>query len=185
MKKYIPNILTFLRGVATLIIVGLFLSNLESKFIAIYILFAFAAASDFFDGYLARKWKVVSELGMIFDPLFDKLLVLSLLLLLFPLDIFPPIIIILLFLRDISIDSMRSFMLSHGTAVPAIKTAKLKTASQMLAINFALLFLILPQQDYLKEIAITLGIVATVFSLWSAGIYCNKFVLFLKKYNSK
>lgn len=181
MKKNIPNILTFFRGAATLVIIALFLSDLESKFVASYFLFILAAFSDFFDGHLARKWKVVSDLGVVFDPLFDKLLVLSLLLLIFPLNIIPGTIILILFVRDIVIDSMRSFMLSRGTAVPAITTAKLKTASQMLALHFALLFLVLPQKELLKEFSVFLAIIATIFSLWSATVYCKKFVRFMKK----
>ena len=185
MKKQIPNILTFFRGISTIIIAGLFLSNIESKFSIIYILFIFAAISDFFDGYLARKWKVATELGSILDPLFDKLLVLSLFLLIFSLNIIPGFLILILFARDIIIDSMRSFMLSHGTVVPAIKTAKIKTASQMLALHFALLFLVFPQEELLKEIAILLGFVATIFSIWSAAIYYKKFRIFFRQYAQK
>lgn len=185
MKKQIPNILTFFRAVATVVIAGLFLSNLELKFSIIYVLFVLAALSDFFDGYLARKWKSTTELGAILDPLFDKLLVLGLFLLIFPLHIIPQFLILILFARDIIIDSMRSFMLSHGTVVPAIKTAKIKTASQMLALHFALLFLVFPQKELFKEIAILLGFVATIFSLWSAAVYCKKFQKFLKRYAQK
>jgi len=181
MKKNLPNILTFSRGLATLIIIALFISDLPSKFLLIYPLFIFAVLTDFFDGFLARSWKTISELGMIFDPLFDKVLVLSLLLLIYPFEIISPLIIVVLFLRDIIVDAMRSFMLSKNTAVAAIKIAKLKTASQMLMLNFVLLFLLDPNIDFFRETAVFLSIVALVFSLWSGVIYTKKFIPFLGK----
>jgi len=181
MKKQLPNTLTFFRGIATIAIVILFLTSLENKFLFIYPLFIFAALTDFFDGYFARKWKVVTELGTIFDPLLDKLLVLSLLVLIFPLNIIHPVIIIILFVRDIIIDTLRNFMLSKKIVVGAVKTAKLKTASQMIMLHFVLLFLLNQTFEISKEIAIFFSFVATIFSLWSATIYGRKFSKFVRK----
>jgi CDP-diacylglycerol--glycerol-3-phosphate 3-phosphatidyltransferase len=181
MKRQFPNILTLVRGGATVMIIVLFLTDFDQKHLLIYLLFIFAALTDFFDGFFARKWKVVSELGTIFDPLFDKLLVLSLLLLIFPLQIINPAIIVILFVRDIVVDALRSFMLSKNIVVPAIKTAKLKTASQMTMLHFVLLLLLVPSFVFAREIAVFFSIVATIFSLWSAFIYVKKFLIFIKK----
>lgn len=171
MKKKTPNILTISRGIITLAIIILFLINLKYKFEIIYILFLLAVASDYFDGILARRWEAISDFGITFDPLFDKILVLSLLFLIYPLGIMPGLILIILFLRDIIIDSIRSFLLTKNIKMPAIKPAKYKTASQMLMLNFIFLFLIFPEYTTLKNLAFYFSILALVFSLWSGAIY--------------
>lgn len=71
LKKHIPNILTAFRIVASLIIGCLFYLN---WFSALFCVFCLAVITDFFDGFLARRWRVESDLGAILDPCADKLL---------------------------------------------------------------------------------------------------------------
>ena len=70
-KKQVPNVLTVFRILASLVFAFLILKN---KIGSALLLFAFASISDFLDGYLARKWNVVSDLGKILDPIADKTL---------------------------------------------------------------------------------------------------------------
>ena len=179
-KRHVPNAITIFRGVAALFIITLFLSFIKERFVAAYVLFICAALSDFLDGYLARRWKVVSDFGAVFDPLFDKLLVLSLIVLIYPFDIVPPAILLILLVRDVSTDALKNYMLSHGTVTPAIYTAKLKTASQFLMFNFALIALAWPQVPYMKLVATLTGFVAVFFSLWSGSVYLRRFIAFTR-----
>lgn len=180
-KHHVPNILTIFRGVAAFLIIMLFLSFIKERLITAYVLFVFAAASDFFDGYLARRWKVTSDFGAVFDPLFDKILVLSLIVLVYPFDIVPPAILLILLVRDISTDALKNYMLAHGVVTPAIYTAKLKTTSQFLMFNFALIALAWPDVPYVKEVATLTGFVAVFFSLWSGSAYVQRFIDFSKE----
>jgi len=180
-KKQIPNLLTIFRGLAALAIIALFFVPTGWNFWAAYILFVLAAITDYLDGWLARKWNAVSDFGVVFDPLFDKILVLSLLLLIYPLRIVPPIIIILLFLRDISTDVMKNYLLARGKPTPAVKTAKIKTACQMGMLHFVLLALALPQTPYLQAIAIALGAIAVIFSLASGTAYTRRLIAFFRQ----
>ena len=143
-KQQVPNIITVARGAFTLAIIALFLIDAEKYMPAIFILFVIASFSDYVDGYLARKWNVVSEFGKMADPLLDKILVFSVLILVFEFKIVPQVIILLLILRDLTIDSLRSYMASRGVSMPAITSAKWKTAFQMFMVIFILLFLIYP-----------------------------------------
>lgn len=170
-KKQIPNGITIARGVFTLMIIALFLIDHEKYMPIIFVLFIIASLSDFVDGYLARKWKVVSEFGKMADPLLDKVLVFSLLILVFEFKVVPQVIILLLVLRDLTIDSLRSYAASRGISMPAITSAKWKTTFQMLMIIFILLFLIYPETAWLQTAAIATGALALILSLWSAAIY--------------
>ena len=82
-KKNIPNIITITRGLFTIVIIILFLLDAQKYMSLILTLFIIASLSDFLDGYLARKWHVVSDFGKTADPLLDKILVFSLLVLVF------------------------------------------------------------------------------------------------------
>lgn len=181
MNLNIPNLLTLFRGVATLIIIALFLSSFPERYICIYILFVLAALSDYLDGKLSRRWNTTSDFGAVFDPLFDKILVLTLIVLLYPFYIVPQIILLILLIRDIATDVLRSHLLSRGITTPAIYSAKLKTTCQMFMLNFMLLFLVLPHISQFKNAAILFGILAVVFSLWSGGIYLRNFATLAKK----
>jgi CDP-diacylglycerol--glycerol-3-phosphate 3-phosphatidyltransferase len=177
-KKQIPNIITICRGVVTLVIAGLFLSNLENRFLIIFILFLAGSASDWLDGYLSRKWNAVSDFGKMFDPIFDKIFTMMFYFFLFSISGMPKIIFILLFLREIFIDGVKNYMLAKGIVTPAIWTGKLKMVSQTLMIFFALLFLIFPQIFWFQYLIYIFGIIAVILAYWSGWKYINKFIKF-------
>jgi CDP-diacylglycerol--glycerol-3-phosphate 3-phosphatidyltransferase len=137
-------------------------------------LFIIASISDFLDGYLARKWHVVSNFGKTADPLLDKVLVFSLLVLIFQYNVVPQLFIMILILRDLTIDSVRSAIVAKGGTMPAIFSAKLKTTFQMLMIIFVLLYLIYPLQ-WILYAAVGTGAMAVVFSLISGYAYIQTF----------
>jgi len=132
--RNLPNILTMLRVLAIPLFMWLvFASDDPSAIQTALFLFAAAAFTDWLDGYLARKWKVVSDFGKIMDPLADKLLVLSALAgitwkLPFRLNM---AIFFIILVRELLITILREVYKSRGIIVPADKLGKLKTVMQM------------------------------------------------------
>ncbi|MDO6963706.1 CDP-diacylglycerol--glycerol-3-phosphate 3-phosphatidyltransferase [Rhizobium alvei] len=142
----IPNMLTYGRIIAVPLIVLLFYieGRLESTYFArwaAFWLFAVASLTDFLDGYLARIWKQTSNIGRMLDPIADKLLVSSVLLLLAAdgtiagWTLWAAIIILC---REILVSGLREYLAALKVSVPVTRIAKWKTTAQMVAIGFLL-----------------------------------------------
>ena len=164
MKKQLPNILTYSRilVIPALAAVYLLMKGELANWICAG-LFLFASITDFFDGYLARAWHAHSKLGRFLDPIADKLLVATALMLLVSdhrADIIPAIAILC---REILVSGLREFLAELRISMPVSTLAKYKTAAQMVAI-FLLLFGS-PDLGALAEASFMLG---NVF-LWVAA----------------
>lgn len=142
----IPNLLTYGRIVAVpLVVLCFFLEGkLQSSDTARWsalIIFIIASVTDFFDGYLARAWQQSSAIGRMLDPIADKLLVASCLLLLAAdgtiagWTLWAAIIILC---REILVSGLREYLAELKVSVPVTRLAKWKTALQMVAIAFLL-----------------------------------------------
>jgi cardiolipin synthase (CMP-forming) len=142
----IPNLLTYARIVAVpLVVLCFFLeghlkSTDNARWTALAI-FTVASITDYLDGYLARLWKQSSTIGRMLDPIADKLLVASCLLLLAAdgtiagWTIFAAIIILC---REILVSGLREYLAELRVSVPVTQLAKWKTAVQMVAVGFLL-----------------------------------------------
>ena len=146
-KKYIPNILTSSRILLTPVFLYFLFSDFShSKLIAL-IVFMIASITDAFDGFYARKHNLITKFGTFFDPLADKLLVLSA----FYGFMFIPILstevklwmIILISFRDVVVTLLRMIMEYKGITMVTSKVSKMKTALQISTIIFILTYLIL------------------------------------------
>ena len=145
--KWIPNFLTSTR----ILLVPVFLYCLFSDFshgkLIALIVFIAASITDAYDGKIARKYDIESKFGVYFDPLADRLLVLSA----FYGFMFLPVLsttvklwmIILISFRDILVTLMRTLMQYKGVTMITSKAGKLKTFLQITTINFILIYLIL------------------------------------------
>lgn len=142
----IPNMLTYGRILAVPLIVLCFYveGRLESSDFArwtAFALFALASITDFFDGYLARIWAQTSNIGKMLDPIADKLLISSILLLLAAdgtiagWSLWAAIIILC---REILVSGLREYLADLKVSVPVTQIAKWKTTAQMLALGFLL-----------------------------------------------
>lgn len=98
--------------------------------------FVAASITDFFDGYIARKRGIVTVFGSFLDPIADKFLVVSSLILLGELERIPSIVVLILVLREMYITSLRLLASERGLSVPVGKLGKWKTAAQMIGIPF-------------------------------------------------
>lgn len=132
----LPNFLTILRICAIPVFVVVLLMGYYS---AAGIIFIVASLTDALDGYIARKYDLVTNFGKLMDPLADKLLVVSALVALVELgDIYSWVVIIILS-REFMITALRAVAASDGIVIAAGKSGKLKTIFQMTAISAILL----------------------------------------------
>ncbi len=140
MRKHLPNALTILRfAMVPLFVYLMYVYEGERATLYGLIVFALASLTDYVDGFLARRWNVISDFGKIMDPLADKLLVLSALSVL---CLLPPynlsiIIFIVILIREAGITLLREILHARSVVVPADKLGKLKTVMQMSGIIFA------------------------------------------------
>lgn len=141
----LPNKLSLLRIIFVPIIMLIYLTNfIPAKELVVTVIFLFAIFTDFLDGYIARKYNLVTDLGKFLDPIADKLLVtISLLLLVVDKTIISPfgvIVIFILLTRDFIVGTLRQMVALKGTALSADKLGKFKTLITDIAI--ALLFIV-------------------------------------------
>jgi CDP-diacylglycerol--glycerol-3-phosphate 3-phosphatidyltransferase len=97
-------------------------------------LFILSSISDYFDGYYARKFNAVSNMGKFMDPIADKILVTSILVMLVTVQKIDPLMVIVILARDTYIGGIRSVAAADGIVIDAKATGKWKTALQMVAI---------------------------------------------------
>ena len=132
-KENIPNILTLGRILFIPIFVLLLSfgpSPVLHKIAAV--IFAIASITDYLDGYLARKWQVVSNFGKFADPMADKLLVMSAFIMLVGLKMAPAWVVAIIICRELAVTGLRLLLVeTGGTVLAAAMPGKIKTFSQM------------------------------------------------------
>ncbi|MCP4726286.1 MAG: CDP-diacylglycerol--glycerol-3-phosphate 3-phosphatidyltransferase [bacterium] len=140
-----PNQLTFLRIVLTPIAVFLLLMNNSPAIQMATLVFILASLTDWWDGHVARKYGYVTSWGKIFDPLADKVLVLSMFFSFVLLDMIPLSYVIIIAVRDIIITILRAYMMMYDKPIAANVLAKWKTFSQMGLVYFLFIYINLGQ----------------------------------------
>ena len=135
----LPNLLTILRILLTPVIIYLFLSPTENSLIAALIVFMVASFTDWYDGYHARKYNVITRWGQFMDPLADKIFISGILLAFWMKGYVFGWVIWSIIIRDFVITAMRSYALWKGSPVVTSQLAKLKTFLQMLAVFILLI----------------------------------------------
>ncbi|MGL9717662.1 MAG: CDP-diacylglycerol--glycerol-3-phosphate 3-phosphatidyltransferase [Wolbachia sp.] len=170
LKKNLPNLLTISRALAIpAIILSFYIENKYANSITISI-FMFACITDFFDGYLARAWKVQSKFGMLFDPIADKLIVVSTIIMLVykhkinDFTIVPSVIIVC---REILVSGLREFLIATNVSLPVSKVGKIKTFLQMVAV----IALIMSDYETAQRIGATCLWIAAIITMWSGYNY--------------
>lgn len=170
----LPNILTYARILAVPLIVMCFfieegLHSSDLRRWSALLVFVAASVTDYLDGYLARIWKQTSNIGMLLDPIADKLLVVTCLVLLVADGTVAGWSLwagILILCREILVSGLREYLAGLKVSVPVTQLAKWKTAIQMVAIAF---LLVGPAGDALMPTGLTMTVGTTL--LWiSLGV---------------
>jgi CDP-diacylglycerol--glycerol-3-phosphate 3-phosphatidyltransferase len=181
-----PNYLTLLRIAFVPTVIGaLWVKTPLWDFIAA-VLFGLASITDYFDGYLARKYKIETVYGKLMDPLADKFLVICTLIMLQDLGRMSAIVVMLLVCRELTITGLRALASAEGVIVSASQGGKWKTATQMIAIPCLMIRdVTIPLADPITIPFFEIGRWLTYFSLalsiWSAKDYMVDFFIGLKK----
>jgi CDP-diacylglycerol--glycerol-3-phosphate 3-phosphatidyltransferase len=136
------------------------------------LIFWVAAATDLLDGYLARRWKQVTTIGTLLDPIADKLLVSAALISLVQERVVPGWLVVILIGREFAVSGLRSIAAVEGYVIKASELGKAKTAWQVLAIS---LLMISIHHEWVAKWATVSLYVVVLFSLWSAVAYFRRF----------
>ena len=134
------------------------------------ITFIVASITDFFDGHIARKRNIVTVFGSFLDPIADKFLVISTLILLQGLNRIPVFLVIILVMREVYITALRLLAVERGFSVPVGKLGKWKTAVQMTGIPFLIAY-DTPWGLPMPKIGLVLIYIASFLSVYSAAQY--------------
>lgn len=180
----LPNILTFCRIASVPVVVGLLFSDSREMGFLAALIFSIASITDWLDGYLARKWEIVTVMGKFLDPLADKLIVMAALIMLIPLGRVPAWAVFLIIARETLVTGLRSVASSEGIVISASDLGKYKTIFQMVAIIGLLL-----HYDYywffgvrwelfhvnMQFVGSFFFYISFVLTMWSGGDYLYKF----------
>jgi len=170
MYRQIPNMLTLMRLIAAPVVAIIITLSTQPLYALIALLiFAIASATDWLDGYLARKWESVSGFGRMLDPIADKLMVIIILAALMgtalasPLLAIPTIIIIT---REVMVSGLREFMAKQDFIVHVTLAAKMKTTIQLIAIGFLIGTFIFEQDTSYAALSYGTGMIG----IWIAAL---------------
>ncbi|MGD0586101.1 MAG: CDP-diacylglycerol--glycerol-3-phosphate 3-phosphatidyltransferase [Oryzomonas sp.] len=180
----LPNMLTMLRIAAIPLMAFLLLSPSRQAGFQAAAVFALASITDWLDGYLARRMGIVTVFGKFLDPIADKLIVMSALIMILPFGRVPAWMVLVVLGREIVITGLRGIASSEGIVIPASDLGKFKTIFQIVAI----LGLVL-HYDYnwlfgidnplvhvnMHNVGMFYLWIATLLTIWSGGDYLVKF----------
>src|SRR5574344_1603615 len=152
---------------------------IDVKYIIAGVLFVIASLTDFLDGYIARKYNMVTDFGKMVDAIADKMLVNSVLIILASSGFISAIIPVIVILRDTVVNTIKMIAGNKGQAVAAIKSGKIKTACLMVGITLTL-FYNLPFELINIRVSDILLVIATIMSIVSGVQYytMNKKLIF-------
>ena len=164
-KMNLPNQLTIFRCILIVPFVILLLNGFDLISLAIFII---ASLTDLADGKIARKYNLVTNFGKFMDPLADKLLVCSALIILIQLSRIPSWVVLIIIAREFIIQGFRTVAADNGVVIAASYWGKFKTTFQMIMVclmlaNFAFLQIV---TDIVMWIAVALTVVSLVDYLW-------------------
>jgi CDP-diacylglycerol--glycerol-3-phosphate 3-phosphatidyltransferase len=172
LKKQLPNVLTILRILlAVLCTYYAYHKDIKSLTISL-IIFCVASATDYFDGYFARKWKIVSSFGKLMDPIADKVLILGVLIAFTLQGVIPAILAIVICFREVLLTAIR-LLISKNIVLSSRYSGKVKTFSQVIVLIFIYLTLIYrkPISMYIDNSSMSWVIISLVTWLAIISVY--------------
>jgi CDP-diacylglycerol--glycerol-3-phosphate 3-phosphatidyltransferase len=178
----LPNTVTMLRIGIIPVLFFLLQSPGPTGSLVIACIFVIAALTDLLDGYIARKYQIVTTMGKFLDPIADKLVVNTAMILMIPLGRIPAWIVAIIIIRDFTVDGIRTIASSEGVIIGSSRLAKQKTLCQIVAVTALMI-----HYPFLGADAHLVGIVilyvALFLTLYSGLDYLMKF--FNEVFNKK
>ncbi|MBI5503848.1 MAG: CDP-diacylglycerol--glycerol-3-phosphate 3-phosphatidyltransferase [Deltaproteobacteria bacterium] len=171
--RQIPNLLTLLRIVAIPLLVWLLEDPGPSAAWTAMGVYLVASLTDFFDGWIARRYGLVTPLGKLLDPLADKLLVVSALIMLGVMDREPGIpgwLLVVIVGREFAVTGLRSIAAAEGIVLGAEATGKAKMLLQTVGIHFLIVHYTYLGVSF-HDVGIPLLVMGAVVGMWSAVSY--------------
>lgn len=172
--KNIPNILTMSRIVVIPLVIGSFYLDFPTSNWVAFVLFTLAGITDYFDGLVARSYNVTSRMGQFLDPIADKLMVVTVIVMLVGFQTitdFHILAAIIILLREILVSGLREFLSDLKVSVPVTFLAKWKTAAQMIALGGLLMGDAAPDWLPAMTISLTLLWIAAGLTLYTGLDY--------------
>ncbi len=180
----LPNQLTFLRILLTPVFMILLFSHDNVLLQWSLVVFILAAITDWYDGWLARRWGYVTRWGVFFDPLADKVVTSGALIAYAYLDLVPAWTVWVTVVRDVLITFLRSYAEYKGKPVDTSKLAKTKTFAQFVIIYYLLILYVALHTPFLFQrfgelieallnysLVYTLMVIITAITLWTGIVY--------------
>jgi cardiolipin synthase (CMP-forming) len=161
----LPNILTLSRIFAVPILVALLWNPGWFDYALAYGLYCLMGVTDYFDGYLARANGTVSKLGVFLDPIADKIMVASVIVMLIvtkDISGWAVIAAMIILLREIAVSGLREFLAELRVSMPVSQLAKWKTTFQLVSLGALILGGALPHWEFVRQVGL--------FSLWAAAV---------------
>lgn len=180
----LPNQLTFLRILLTPVFVVLFLSSDPGWLQWSLVVFVLAAITDWYDGWLARRWGYVTRWGVFFDPLADKVVTSGALIACLYVGLVPGWTVWVNIIRDVFITLLRSYAEYKGKPVDTSKLAKTKTFAQFVVICYLFVLYVARNTPSLRDtfgnaipvllnysLVYSMMVIITAISLWTGIVY--------------
>ncbi|AEX85767.1 CDP-diacylglycerol--glycerol-3-phosphate 3-phosphatidyltransferase [Marinitoga sp. 1135] len=165
----VPNILTFIRIIAT---IPMFMITYDKNlYIIAFFVYILVSLTDLLDGYIARKYNLVSDFGKFMDQIADKILINALFIAFLDIHLIPGWFVAIIIVRDIFISGLRMFLANKNIVVAADMWGKLKTFSQTILIGSLYLSV---QFSFLNSINTFLIWITAFFSIFSGYNYLVK-----------
>ena len=188
----LPNLLTIIRMALVPVFIVFFYSGLNGalpySLVLAFLVFLIASATDFVDGYIARKHNLVTNFGKLMDPLADKVLTTAAFIVFVDAQVVPAWMVIVILAREFIITGLRGVAASEGVIIAAELSGKLKTVFQMAAICLILLglaiesnppfaFIVILSVTGIGQICLWIAVALTVYSgveyLWKGRKLLN------------
>jgi CDP-diacylglycerol--glycerol-3-phosphate 3-phosphatidyltransferase len=170
----LPNTITLIRISVVPFLFILLTEPGEFWSLILAILFAMASITDMLDGYLARKYNMITTMGKFLDPLADKIIVNAAMILMIPIGRIPAWIVAITIIRDLIVDGIRSISSSEGLYVQASPLGKQKTIAQLFAVTALMIhYPFFGINSHL--VGMTILYIALLLTLYSGADYFIKF----------
>ena len=170
----LPNTITLLRMGMVPFLFVLLSSPGEFWSLILAILFVIASITDFFDGYIARKYNLITTMGKFLDPIADKLIVNTAMILMIPIGRIPAWIVAITIIRDLIVDVIRSIASSEGNYIQASSIGKQKTLAQNIAVTALIIHYSILGLDA-HFVGIIILYIALLLTIYSGVDYFIKF----------